>query len=625
MANEMKIASKLVLLNGLPMQLPSRASDPGSAVNGDMYYSSATNKVRVYQNGAWADLNSGSASLVGAALNTSNVIVGDGSNLSAAVDSSALGDVLATTAGGMAIKSGVIVNAQINASAAIDATKIADGSVSNAEFQYLGGVTSDIQTQLGAKAASADVIRKDGTVAFTGDQALGGFKLTGLGLPSGSADAATKGYVDSVAEGLKPKAAARVATTANLGALSGLLTIDGVTVSAGNRILVKDQTAQEDNGIYVAAAGAWARSSDFDAISPIDEINGAMIAIQEGTANAGKIFVQSGVVVTIGTDPIVFIYFNSNAALVGGDGITISGSNVSVDHDGNGLTFVGAQLALELDGATLSTGASGLKVATGGISNNEVAAGAAIAMSKLATLTAQRNVLTNGSGVLVAGSVTDVEMNYLSGVTSNIQTQLNGKANRNLDNLQATTQISVDLIPSSSGTRDLGASSGGIWRNLYIGSVIHPGASQMVIQNTGTNQGILIQSNGTGTIDQLAPTVRRTTDGTNFLEESYQDASTLTNNTTTTVSALTYAAASYEGVEITYKMKQATTNAVRIGTIRVANNASSVSMSDVYAETADCQIIVSAAVNGANIEISFANANATNSVVMRADIKRIRA
>lgn len=254
----------------------------------------------------------------------------------------------------------------------------AHSSVTNTELGYVSGVTSAIQTQLGDKLNLAG-----GTMS--GNIAMGGNAITGLSAPSASSDAATKGYVDSVAEGLKPKAAVRVATTANIviaTALNSGDTIDGITLANGDRVLVKDQTAAEDNGIYVVSATP-ARSTDFDSLSPIDEINGAMVPVQEGTANAGKIFVQTGAVATLGTDPVNFVFFNSSSALVGGDGITISGSNISVDHDGEGLTFVTNQLALELDGSTLSKSATGLKVAALGITNSEVSASAAIAYSKL--------------------------------------------------------------------------------------------------------------------------------------------------------------------------------------------------------------------------------------------------
>lgn len=489
MANELKFNSPIVLARV--------SADPSSPYNGEMYYNTTSNIIRAYVNGAWTNVSTGVVSLTGQTLNEFNVIVGNNSNISAAVDSNALGDITVSTAGGLAIKTGVIVNANINASAAIAYSKLSlTGSILNAdinasaaiaysklsltgnivnadinasaaidysklnlstsivnadinasaaialtklaaltasratatdasgfivassvtdtELGYVSGVTSAIQTQLGNKLNLSG-----GTLS--GNLAMGGNKITGLGSPTASTDAANKLYVDSVAEGLKPKAAVRVSTTANI-TLSGTQTIDGISAIAGNRVLVKDQTLTEDNGIYIVAAGAWSRSTDFDSLSPIDEINGALVAVQEGTANAGKVFVQTGTVATLGTDPINFVFFNSNASLVGGDGITVSGSNIEVDHDGQGLQFSGVQLSLELDGSTLSKSASGLKVATGGITNTEVSGSAAIAYSKLnlsssivnadiasaaaidrtklASGTADHVIINDGSGVL---------------------------------------------------------------------------------------------------------------------------------------------------------------------------------------------------------------------------------
>lgn len=242
-----------------------------------------------------------------------------------------------------------------------DASAISNIPSGNLAATDVQSALNELQTDINSRALDADVIKKDGSVAFTSDQSMGGNQLTNVGAPSASNDAATKQYVDNVAEGLKPKAAAKVATTANI-TLSAPQTIDGVSVIAGDRVLVKDQTDSEDNGIYIVAAGAWSRSTDFDSLTPIDEVNGAMVAVQEGTVNAGKVYVQSGLVTTLGTDPINFVFFNSSASLVGGDGITVSGSNISVDHDGEGLTFVATQLALELDGSTLTKSASGLKL-----------------------------------------------------------------------------------------------------------------------------------------------------------------------------------------------------------------------------------------------------------------------
>jgi hypothetical protein len=460
----------------------------------------------------------------------------------------------------------------------IDAAKIADGSVSNAEFQYLNSVTSNVQDQLDAKvdenaaitgatktkitydskglvtagtdattsdiaegtnlyftdsraktaavadaisdgvtdvapsqnavfdalalkANDADVIKKNGSVAFTAAQSMGGFKLTSVAAPTASGDAANKAYVDSVAEGLKPKQAVRAATSA-AGTLASSFEagdiIDGVTLATNDRILIKDQASASQNGIYVVqASGAPVRATDFDSLSPIDEVNGAMVAVQEGTLNAGKVYVQTGSVATIDTDPINFVFFNSSASLVGGDGITVSGNNISVDHDGNGLQFSANQLALELDGTTLSKSASGLKVNE--IANSEIAAAAAIALDKLAATTASRALVSNASGFVSASATTSVELGYVSGVTSAIQTQLNDKASKALDNL-ASTAVNISILPAADDSIDLGSASLR-WNALYAQNIetnnIDSPNSKVVVSNNLEVQGnITTEING---------------------------------------------------------------------------------------------------------------------------------
>lgn len=158
--------------------------------------------------------------------------------------------------------------------------------------------------------------------------------------------------ISNAVAGVTPKEASRTASTADIDlATGGLLTVGGVTVSAGDRVLVKDQTLPEENGIYIAAAGAWSRATDFDSLTPIDEINGAYTAVQEGT-HAGKVFVVSGTVATLGTDPINFVFYNALGALVGGDGITITGNTVDVDLSAvPGLQFNAGELEVLVDPA----------------------------------------------------------------------------------------------------------------------------------------------------------------------------------------------------------------------------------------------------------------------------------
>lgn len=312
------------------------------------------------------------------------------------------------------VTSQAALDAHINAvTDAHDASAISSIAAGNLASTNVQGALNELQSDIDTRSLDSQVIKKDGSVAFTGNQSMGGFKLTSLAAGTVASDGINKGQFDAMLEGLKPKTAVRVSTTANITiatALNAGDVIDGVTLANGDRVLVKDQTAAESNGIYVVSATPT-RSTDFDSLSPIDEINGSIVAVQEGTSNAGKIYVQSGTVSVLETDPINFVFFNSSSSLTGGDGVTVSGSNISVDHDGEGLQFVAAQLALELDGTTLTKSATGLKVS---------------------------------------------------------DATLNTKANIALDNLTATS-INQSLEPNTNATRDLGGTNK--WRKLFVATI----------------------------------------------------------------------------------------------------------------------------------------------------------
>ena len=235
------------------------------------------------------------------------------------------------------INDGAIVNADINASARIDATKIHDGTISNTEFGYLNGVSSNIQDQLDAKGASnanltaiGNLATTDGNfivgsgstwVAETGSTAraslglgtistqasnsvaITGGTITGLGAPSSGSDARNKTYVDDLVAGLKTRIITRVGTTANINLTTDLQngdTLDGITLATGDKILVKDQTDQTENGIYdVVASGTATRNTDYDTVA---ELAGQLVIIQEGSTNEDKIFLCT-------TDNSVFYWF----------------------------------------------------------------------------------------------------------------------------------------------------------------------------------------------------------------------------------------------------------------------------------------------------------------------------
>ena len=118
--------------------------------------------------------------------------------------------------------------------------------------------------------------------------------------------------------------------------------------------------------------------------------------------------------------------------------------------------------------------------------------------------------------------------------------------------------------------------------------------------------------------------VKRGTSASDFLEEEYIHAIALSGSQTNVViAALTFAHASFEGMEMTYKIKEATSGDVRIGTLRIATDGTVVDSSDMFNETADTGISFSTAVNGANIEIKYTSG--VNGATLRADVKRIKA
>lgn len=155
-----------------------------------------------------------------------------------------------------------------------------------------------------------------------------GFRLTNLADASAAQDAVTKAQLDAAVLGLKWKEPARAATTANI-TLSGAQTIDGIAVVAGNRVLVKNQSTASQNGIYIAASGAWTRATDFDAAA---ELLGAAVFVSEGTTLGNSIWnMTTDEPITLGTTALVFLQVGGGTSYSAGNGITIGGGIIAVD------------------------------------------------------------------------------------------------------------------------------------------------------------------------------------------------------------------------------------------------------------------------------------------------------
>jgi hypothetical protein len=632
---------------GTMIRLAQLATDPASAENGTMYYNKTTNNFRVYKNGSWADSTTGSVSLTGQVLSQNDILVGDGSNLSLAVGTSAQGDILADTSG-LHIKSGVISDTNIASNAAIARNKMATGSpyailcnigdgqigetnvipnsvvitdnlgllanaaVSIVELNYLIGVTSDIQTQLNTNAGAISALdfspylKHDGSVLLTGDllptgspsviklgstnnafydvfteqvdfykggassQALGSIKfintfddleistasttgnivlvpgaiggavnvsnakIVNLLDPTNAQDAATQNYV---LNGLATKLSLAGGTMTNNIAMGGHeITGLGAPTSANSAVRKVDlETAlsgldfQPDVlGVQLASVAApgvptsgmryvlttgsldvsWGTIPGLGT-NDIVQYNGAswFVAYDVSVQGPGALVWDRGTSTFQRWDGTSWSDFGGLAGITAGIGLSKTGNTLDVNlgagiaqlptdevgldlYSSSGLfltvdgstasTLTNAQLSILLDGTTLSRSTSGLKIATGGITNTEVAAAAGIAFSKMATLTANKALATDGSGIVIATTVTATELGFLSGLTAAAQTQLDAKANLQLSNLTGTTAIPVSLIPSTSGL-NLGVLGTG-WANVFAsGYKSHrPSATQTI-------------------------------------------------------------------------------------------------------------------------------------------------
>lgn len=261
------------------------ATDPSSGnFEGRLIYNSTTDTIKVYANAAWRSL--------------SHTIVSGGS----------AGIVEALTVS----ESNGTVTLTLNVADSDSA-----GLLTAAFFSDLTDATSD--------ATNSKLVKRDGQ---------GNAKVA---TPTDSAHIATKGYVDAARQGLDVKQSVRVATVSPINLASDLEagdTIDGVTLVAGDRVLVKNQSTATENGIYVAvASGAASRSSDANGTADTGELKpGTFAFVEEGATNSDKGFVVStNGTITIDATQIAWTQFSGAGSFTAGDGISQTGNTINVN------------------------------------------------------------------------------------------------------------------------------------------------------------------------------------------------------------------------------------------------------------------------------------------------------
>ena len=297
------------------------------------------------------------------------------------------------------------------------------GSAAGATFRAL--VANDIPSITASKVSNFNTAVRtnalDEMAAPTSAVSLNSQKITGLADPTADADAANKGYVDGVAQGLDVKDSVVATTTAN-GTLSSAFangqSIDGVTLQTGDRILIKNQSTASQNGIYnVNASGAPSRATDMPTGG---NAAGAFVFVEQGTTNAENGFVctsDTGSAV-VGTNNLTFAQFSGAGQIIAGDGLDKSGNTLSADLKANGgLVIESTELALKLDASsitgTLAIGDGGTGATTAsaaltalGLSNyaktliddaDAAAARTTLGLGSIATQAANSVAITGGS------------------------------------------------------------------------------------------------------------------------------------------------------------------------------------------------------------------------------------
>jgi len=507
-------------------------------------------------------------------------------------------------------------------------------NVTDTEIGYLDGVTSAIQTQLNDKLASATASTTYAPIAsptFTG--------TVTVPAPLNNTDAATKAYVDAATAGLNVHASAKAATTANVSLNNNLEAgdiLDGVTLAHNDRVLVKNQDAPSENGIYIVQPnGAASRATDYDSTPEVDA--GDFIFVEGGTVNAKTGWIQTNLVTTIGTDAIAFSQFSGAGTYLAGNGLTLTGNSFSI----NTGTTADLSTAQTLTNKTLTSPVintpTGITKSDVGLANVDNTTDANKPVST-ATQTALDLKLASATAATTYETITNVALKApinnptFTGTVAGITATMVGLGN--VDNtsdankpVSTATQTALDLKVDESLFDAKG--------DILVASADNTPAKLAV----GTN-GYLLTANSSATngVEWAAAPVSLpsqsgengkylTTDGTTaswgtLVVPITTGTATITANTATTID--TNALSGFTSIEYMVSLKQG--SKVRTSKVIVQTDGTSVDMTEfAITETGGtiAGVVISAAVSSTNavLQVTATDAATTNVTVKFSEIK----
>lgn len=342
---------------------------------------------------------------------------------------------------------GTSYNGSVAVTIAIDSTVATLTGAQTLTNKTISGATNTLTNIANASLTNSSITV--GTTAI----ALGASSLTLGGLtsvavtqdPTQALQLATKQYVDAVAEGLHVHAACAAATTGTLASITGgtvtynngtagvgatltlsvaLTVLDGYTLLNGDRVLVKNEAAQANNGIYTWATGGTVltRATDFDTAAEM--ASGDFTFVTNGTLYANTGWVQTDPVTVVGTSPVTWVQFSGAGAYTAGTGLTLAGTQFSITNTAVtagaygsatqvGTFTVNAQGQLTLAGNTTVTPAVGSITGLGtgvatALAINTGSTGAFAVMGSAASFTTVASTVATGTAPFTVASTTQV-------------------------------------------------------------------------------------------------------------------------------------------------------------------------------------------------------------------------
>jgi hypothetical protein len=298
--------------------------------------------------------------------------------------------------------------------------------------------------------------------------------------PTSPLQLATKQYVDAFAEGLHIHASCAAATPATLASITGgtvtynngtagvgatltlsvaLTVVDGYTLQNGDRLLVKNETASANNGIYTWATGGTVltRATDFE--TPAEIASGDFTFVANGTLYDNTGWVQIQPVTTVGTDPIVWQQFSGAGTYTAGTGLTLTGSQFSITNTAVTAGSYGSASSV----GTFSVNAQGQLTAA---ANTPIAI-ANTQVSGLGTLSTQDANLVSVTGGSINGtSVGSTTASTVRGTTVTATTQFDGPGT-GLTGTAASLSIGGNAATATSATTATNVAGGGANRLVY--------------------------------------------------------------------------------------------------------------------------------------------------------------